>query len=337
MNPEVWPELAEDYDSQGRKLALSGAAAALVPPGAGSYGAVYGSKGSGRGTPYGYNATGRDTYNAGGKEALTLRLKCMQRVDPNGRALWHNFCRCRGRKARDPNTFDEEFLVAFFDAFAAGEIPGDAPPTEEGFLPIPTPSLPSLPSLPFPFSAAVTIGKPTLQSGKAALVDRVKGLQRSDPNARVKWISFCESHNQKKHDPNFYDEIFLSRFFEALEQGAIAEDPSGKIALVQKVKEVQRKGLAEKQRWIDFCDAHGHGKHDPNMYDPAFLTSFIRSFEQQGVVLPPLQGGIGTQGMIVGDSSIFATDFSSAVEFHGGGQAGFAMGTTECVHAPTWI
>jgi len=186
-----------------------------------------------------------------GKRELVGRVNGMRYRGENGNSKWLSFCELHGFTKHDPQLHEDAFLIAFIEAFEAGAIPDQS------------------------------------LDSKAALVTRVKTLQRSDPTTKQKWITFCESKNQKKHDPNVYDEDFLRSFFEALERNEIMEDPTGKVILVQRVKEIQRRERNGKQSWTDFCQFNGHDKHDPNMYEPAFLQSFVEAYESGSIPSVP--------------------------------------------------
>lgn len=190
----------------------------------------------------------------GHKASLVMRIKGLQRSDPLGKQRWINFCEMHGHRKHDPNTHDEVFLSVFLEALDRGEIPLEPSPT------------------------ASTLANGAA-SGKDALVIRVKQVQRSSPDGKHKWIYFCESWGQKKHDPAAHDEHFLQEFLSSLERGDLPADATGKIELVQKVKELQRRDPEGKQKWTEYCDRHGHGKHDPNIYDMEFLKAFFENSE----------------------------------------------------------
>jgi len=207
----------------------------------------------------------------GGKDGLVQAVKNIQRGDPISKQRWVNYCEMNGHRKHDPNVHEEGFLVSFFQALRSGEIPTEA-------------IVPATSSQERPCNA-----QDAIVGGKTTLVAFVKNLQRTDPSGKNRWIHFCESHGQKKHDPGIHDEAFLVRFVHALERGDIPDDPSGKIALVQKIKELQRKSARAKLNWTEYCDRAGYGKHDPNLYDVDFLTQFILSAESESVPSPPPQ------------------------------------------------
>eukprot|EP00928_Gymnodinium_smaydae_P090612 TRINITY_DN74398_c0_g1_i1.p1 TRINITY_DN74398_c0_g1~~TRINITY_DN74398_c0_g1_i1.p1 ORF type:complete len:632 (+),score=159.38 TRINITY_DN74398_c0_g1_i1:97-1992(+) len=288
-------------------------------------------------SPYSPTATGAETFAAGGKEALTLRLKCMQRVDANARTGWQAFCRSRGQRNFDPRSASEEMLIEFFDAFVAGDLDDLCRAPAQGQLPLPPaplappPLAPPLgppplgpPSTPPPDSAQVA-GDPAAQvqalleaqqlqmaalqqhqlqlslsqlsyGDKPAMVAKIKELQRSNADARQRWLVFCETHGSKKHDPNAHEATFLATFLQALASGILptvapqmtARDylAAGKDALVGRVKEIQRTEHVAKHQWVAYCEGAGHRKHDPKVHDESFLFGFLQSLEAGSLPLP---------------------------------------------------
>jgi len=49
---------------------------------------------------------------------------------------------------------------------------------------------------------------------KASLVDKVKQLQRRNPQAKEAWWSWCDTYGQGNRDPNRHDERALQKFLE---------------------------------------------------------------------------------------------------------------------------
>lgn len=47
---------------------------------------------------------------------------------------------------------------------------------------------------------------------QAELVERIKALQRTDPNAKQNWWSYCDTHLKGAKDPNRHDESTLADF-----------------------------------------------------------------------------------------------------------------------------
>lgn len=68
-------------------------------------------------------------------------------------------------------------------------------------------------------------------AGKAALVDQVKAMQRSDPYGRQTWQDYCEAQLGGVKDPNRHDENTLSTFLGLYNSGGLPASeprPSGK-------------------------------------------------------------------------------------------------------------
>jgi len=57
------------------------------------------------------------------------------------------------------------------------------------------------------------------------LVERVKCIQRTDPEGKLKWMSYTYASGNNKHDPRAYDAAFLEEFFHQLDADAIEIDP----------------------------------------------------------------------------------------------------------------
>eukprot|EP00397_Hematodinium_sp_SG-2012_P061454 GEMP01081424.1.p1 GENE.GEMP01081424.1~~GEMP01081424.1.p1 ORF type:complete len:218 (+),score=49.79 GEMP01081424.1:96-749(+) len=58
-------------------------------------------------------------------------------------------------------------------------------------------------------------------SGYDTAVERVKELQRSDPEGKERWISYTQEYGEGKRDPKAHDEDFINSFFDAYEAGTI--------------------------------------------------------------------------------------------------------------------
>ena len=58
-------------------------------------------------------------------------------------------------------------------------------------------------------------------SGKAGLVEQIKGMQRSDPYGRQTWWDYCEMHLGGVKDPNRHDEGTLATFLSLYNSGGI--------------------------------------------------------------------------------------------------------------------
>lgn len=206
------------------------------------------------------------------KAALVQRVKGLQRSSTDSKQRWVTFCEMRGHRKHDPNVHDAAFLTLFLEELEQGKAPLEPPPGSSAA------------------AAPPADGAAPLDS-KEALVQRVKQVQRASADGKHRWIIFCETRGQKKHDPSAHDAVFLQAFFDSMQKGEIPVDATGKTELVQKIKEMQRKDPNGKQRWTDYCDKHGHGKHDPKIYDAEFLRGFFDKPELASMSgsLDPLQ------------------------------------------------
>uniref|UniRef100_A0A7S1S067 RanBP2-type domain-containing protein n=1 Tax=Alexandrium catenella TaxID=2925 RepID=A0A7S1S067_ALECA len=52
-----------------------------------------------------------------------------------------------------------------------------------------------------------------------------------------------------------------------------------KATLVQRVKEIQKRGESHKQAWYSFCAEHGSTSYDPDRHDESILQDFLKSAE----------------------------------------------------------
>jgi len=57
------------------------------------------------------------------------------------------------------------------------------------------------------------------------LVERIKELQRNDPEGKLKWMSFTYQSGNNKHDPRAHDASYIQEFFEKLAADEIEIDP----------------------------------------------------------------------------------------------------------------
>jgi len=60
---------------------------------------------------------------------------------------------------------------------------------------------------------------------KSNLLNRLDQLQKSNPDAKAKWWSFCKVHGEGNFDANKHDSAFLQTFFEAFELGEVPDEP----------------------------------------------------------------------------------------------------------------
>lgn len=214
------------------------------------------------------------------KAELVQRIKAVQRTSAESKQRWVTYCEMHGHRKHDPNVHDENFLSQFFEALCRNDIPLDTPATARKT----TAKSDSAgdKSGTSPDAPESETSREKALDPKEELVQRVKQVQRAGTDGKHKWIWFCESRGQKKHDPAVHDEDFLNAFFRHMENGDIPADETGKTELVQKIKDLQRKDPLGKVMWTEYCDHHGQGKHDPKIYDVDFLRSFLDGSEGLG-------------------------------------------------------
>eukprot|EP00929_Paragymnodinium_shiwhaense_P002179 TRINITY_DN10238_c1_g1_i1.p1 TRINITY_DN10238_c1_g1~~TRINITY_DN10238_c1_g1_i1.p1 ORF type:complete len:478 (+),score=88.97 TRINITY_DN10238_c1_g1_i1:11-1444(+) len=118
---------------------------------------------------------------------------------------------------------------------------------------------------------------------KQLLVDRVKALQRSSPELKQQWYSFCKERGTTHFDPGRHDSVFLKGFLnrqpggERMHMGT-GPDP-GRSATIQRVKSVQKSSPAYKEVWWNYCASRGSYDYDPARHDESFLRKFLEDFE----------------------------------------------------------
>lgn len=152
-------------------------------------------------------------------------------------------------------------------------------------------------------------------ASKAALVDQIKGIQRSDAGAKQAWWDYCDTHLGGVKDPNRHEPDTLSAFLASYSAGgggggarrAPAPAPAygapapawgayaqpyapiapimpaaayGKAydaagGLAEAIKTGQRKSANWKEAWQAYVALYGSGFNDPGRYDDAFISAFL--------------------------------------------------------------
>uniref|UniRef100_A0A7S4SJ12 RanBP2-type domain-containing protein n=1 Tax=Alexandrium monilatum TaxID=311494 RepID=A0A7S4SJ12_9DINO len=124
---------------------------------------------------------------------------------------------------------------------------------------------------------------------KEQLVERVKERQRQGESYKQAWHDFCRRKGTTNYDPMRHLEADLQEF---LDLGAPADVRSGDgekgrgcedEALVQRVKDWQRRGDGHKQAWYSFCRKNGSDKYDPGRHDAETLRKFLDGIESGSI------------------------------------------------------
>lgn len=137
------------------------------------------------------------------KADLVARIKQIQRESDEGKQQWWSFCDTEGfNNRRDPLRHTTEFLRKFFEARRDGRIVATvsvAPPNEID-----------------PEMHKIWVG-------------RVKQVQRSSPESKLRWEKYCDAYGGGVRDPQRHDSEYLRRFFEdpAGQQGGVAAAAPG--------------------------------------------------------------------------------------------------------------
>lgn len=152
-------------------------------------------------------------------------MKTGQRQSSTWKTAWQSYCAVYGSGRNDPAKYDDSFIRAFIDYVGdlaaeglAGlaaqqgiDIENPAPPVSGSKRPHgggqpPAKRQATAPS--YDSYDQVEIE----DSSKAALVDRVKALQRSDPEAKQAWWQYCDSSAKGVRDPNRHEIASLEEF-----------------------------------------------------------------------------------------------------------------------------
>lgn len=165
-------------------------------------------------------------------------------------------------------------------------------------------------------AVAVAIGGGQEQ---AQLVDQVKQMQRSDPNAKEQWINYVALHGSRNRDPAKHDAAFLHNFLVQVHSGAkfSADNDLGATALVNCLRGMQKRSPAFKAIWTQWNTQYGKGFNDPSKHDAGYHIKFFDQLSQQAC----LAVGIDSMAMAGGehpskrmrDASGMAIDTSSLI------------------------
>lgn len=107
-----------------------------------------------------------------------------------------------------------------------------------------------------------------------ALRDEVKRLQRSEPNAKEQWYSWCEQYGQDKRDPAKHSEEFLQTFLSSYKTGMRLPGEAEGLKIENVTKALQRRSRTFKDVWQKYCDVQGGGKHDPSKHQSQYHMEF---------------------------------------------------------------
>ncbi|CAE7198713.1 hypothetical protein AK812_SmicGene13302 [Symbiodinium microadriaticum] len=241
------------------------------------------------------------------KAELVDRIKSLQRTDENAKQAWWSYCEEQHNGVKDPNRHDEYTLSNFLSSYESGGCgkgggytpsrPQQRTPTSR-FAPAPTyqsripAAVPRLTPSARPVMAAPTPLNP--------MAEVVKVGQRTSPNWRAAWQTFCAAYGNAVNDPTKHPENFLRQFIDFVGETALRElELSGaaveapptkrprfetpvaeygdeqKAALVEKIKVMQRSDPTARESWWSYCDLTNKGIRDPNRHQTSSLEQFL--------------------------------------------------------------
>jgi hypothetical protein len=178
----------------------------------------WGGKGGGYGPPP-VHAVAWGGASAGG--GLADYIKTGQRQSQHWKVAWQSYCKLYGTGFNDPAKYDEPFIIGFID-YAAQLVVQDLQnvAAEQGIsLDDPAPAvgmkrpMGGMPAGQPPAKRAMPAGASGFDE-KAELVDKVKALQRTDPDTKQAWWTFCDEQMGGVKDPNRHEAATLQQFLD---------------------------------------------------------------------------------------------------------------------------
>jgi hypothetical protein len=126
--------------------------------------------------------------------SLVEQIKQLERAQPEANQKWTSYCDRNGGGNLDPALHEKAFLKAFLDSYdtiVTGFRPGAAVPTDQEH---------------------------------ASLVEQIKTLERTDPSAAQKWVSYADTYGGGSRDPARHDKPFLKAFLTLQAQATTKEE-----------------------------------------------------------------------------------------------------------------
>jgi len=175
-----------------------------------------------------WGAIGGGGGGGGGGNSLAEFVKMGQRKSQNWKAAWQTYCVMLGNGKNDPAHYDESFITGFIDyvgQLAYNELGTQA--EQQGIVidggvaaggmkrPLGASSVPLPPAK--RMAGAYAGGDAFAGGSKMRLVDKIKALQRSSPEAKAAWWAFCDEQAGGIKDPNRHEESTLQSFLAGYE------------------------------------------------------------------------------------------------------------------------
>merc|ERR1740121_1569946 len=153
-----------------------------------------------------------------------------QRKSDQWKTAWQTYCTMFGNGKNDPAHYDDAFIIGFVDF--VGELGSQslqAQAAEQGII---IEDVVAAGGNKRPLGGAVSQMPPAKRMAggrgyagadafgggeKQRLVDKIKAMQRSNPDAKAAWWRFCDDQAQGIKDPNRHDENMLEQFLSSME------------------------------------------------------------------------------------------------------------------------
>lgn len=109
------------------------------------------------------------------------------------------------------------------------------------------------------------------------LVEKIKNIQRTNPQGKLQWWNYADSEGDGHRDPTKHTDEFLQAFLDKMESGALetVQVTAEQEELCELIKLGQRKSKAWKSAWTGYCSKYGGGTNDPAKHPEKFLRGFF--------------------------------------------------------------
>jgi len=148
-------------------------------------------------------------------------VKAGQRKSPSWKTAWQAYCSLYGNSVNDPFRHDEEFVRGFIDYVGELAEASLAQIAEEDGLLVTEPAPVVGSKRTSPFGSLPPAKRQATPAGadpdKKAMVDKIKALQRSNPDAKQAWWAYCDAEAKGVKDPSRHEIESLEMFMVSYE------------------------------------------------------------------------------------------------------------------------
>jgi len=181
--------------------------------------------------PYGYGPPAHaHAPPAAAPPSLPDFVKLGQRTSGHWKSAWQTYCAIYGNGFNDPAKHDDTFIRGFLDYVGELATDGLTGLAAQQGIDLSAPPGPGGNKRPHggerqpPAKRPATGPPPSREQAfddgdeaKQALVDAIKALQRTDPEAKAAWWTFCDAELKGIKDPNRHDIAALEQFLATYE------------------------------------------------------------------------------------------------------------------------